>query len=129
MKQKAKKATGIDGVTKAEYDRNLEKNLCDFHERLRKQAYRTQPVRRTYIPNPGSVKQRPLGIPSCEDKLVQLAISKILAAVFEADFLDVSFGFRPQRGAHDALKALNHLFVVKKVNYVVDADKRSFFGN
>lgn len=127
--QKAKKAVGIDGVTKSEYDKNLEENLCHLHDRLRKQAFRPQPVRRTYIPKPGSNKLRPLGIPAYEDRLVQSAISKILNAIFEPEFLDVSYGFRPQRGAHDALKSLNHLFISKKINYVVDADIRSFFDN
>lgn len=129
VEQKAKRAAGVDGVTKAEYDRNLEANLGNLHERLRNQAYRPQPVRRTYIPKPGSDKRRPLGIPAYEDKLVQLAVSKILTAIFEADFSDVSYGFRPQRGAHDALKTLNHLFITKKINYVVDADIMGFFDH
>lgn len=129
VEQKAKKATGVDGVTKLVYKQDLEKNLRDVHERLVKQAYRPQPVRRTYIPKPESDKKRPLGIPAYEDKLVQSAVSKILTALFEADFLDVSFGFRPKRGAHDALKALSQLFIIKKIGYVVDADIRNFFGD
>ncbi len=127
--QKVKRAAGVDGVTKAEYDRNLETHLVNLHQRLRNQAYKPQPVRRTYIPKPGSDKRRPLGIPAYEDKLVQSAISKILTAIFEADFLDTSYGFRPQRGAHDALKTLNHLFITKKINYVVDADIMGFFDH
>lgn len=126
---KARRAPGVDGVAKTEYEKDLEANLQNLLERLKRKAYRPQPVRRVYIPKPGSAKMRPLGIPAYEDKLVQLALSKVLNAIYEADFLDISFGFRPNRGSHDALKLLNHLFIAKKVNYVVDADIRGFFDH
>ncbi|GAB6275404.1 MAG: hypothetical protein STSR0004_22710 [Peptococcaceae bacterium] len=126
---KANKAAGVDGITKAEYEKNLEANVQNLLGRLKCKAYRPLPVRRVYIPKPGSAKMRPLGIPAYEDKIVQLAISKILNAIYEADFLDTSFGFRPGRGSHDALKLLNHLFITKKINFVVDADIKGFFDH
>jgi group II intron reverse transcriptase/maturase len=124
-----KKATGIDRVTKEEYEVNLEDNLADLVARMKRQAYKPQPVRRVYIPKPGTDKQRPLGIPSYEDKLVQAALAKILNAIYEADFLDCTYGFRPGRGCHDALGALARIIEQGKVNYIVDADIRGFFGH
>ena len=101
------KAPGIDGVTKEEYGQNLETNLNDLVRRMKQQTYKPQPVRRAYIAKQGTNKMRPLGIPAYEDKLVQLALSKILNSIYEEDFLDCSFGYRPKRGIHDALKVLN----------------------
>lgn len=124
----ARKASGVDGVTKDEYEANLIKNLRDLVERMKKQAYKPQPVRRVYIPKPDG-KKRPLGIPAYEDKLVQKAMARVLNAIYEADFLGCSFGFRPGRGCHDALKVLNHIIERKCVNYVVDADIRGFFDH
>lgn len=98
------KAPGIDRVTKEEYEANLDENITNLVNRLKRKAYRPQPVKRTYIPKPGSDKMRPLGIPAYEDKIVQLGLTKILNAIYEADFLDCSFGFRPGRGCHEALK-------------------------
>lgn len=126
---KANKAAGVDGITKGQYEGNLEANIQNLLERLKRKSYRPQPVRRVYIPKPGTDQKRPLGIPAYEDKVVQLAISKILNAIFEADFLEMSFGFRPQRGCHDALKLLNYLIVTRKVNYIVDADIKGFFDH
>ena len=124
-----KKAPGIDGVTKDEYGENLETNLEQLVERMKKQAYKPQPVRRTYIAKPGTNKMRPLGIPAYEDKLVQLAISKILNSIYEEDFLDCSFGYRPQRGMHDALKVLNRIIETKDINCVVEVDIKGFFDH
>lgn len=106
-----RKASGVDGVTKEEYGHNLLQNVRDLVERMKRQAYKPQPVRRTYIPKLGADKSktRPLGIPAYEDKLVQKALSKIFNAIYEAEFLDCSFGFRPDRGCHDALKVLNRI--------------------
>ncbi|GAF24855.1 retron-type reverse transcriptase [Moorella thermoacetica Y72] len=126
---KANRATGVDGITKEQYGDNLEANIQSLLERLKRKSYRPQPVRRVYIPKPGSDKKRPLGIPAYEDKIVQLAASKILNAIYEAEFSDMSFGFRPQRGCHDALKLLNYLIVARKVNYIVDADIKGFFDH
>jgi RNA-directed DNA polymerase len=121
------KASGVDQVTKQAYEENLEANIADLIGRMKQQAYKPQPVRRVYIPKEGSNKMRPLGIPSYEDKLVQKGLARILNTIYEQDFLDCSFGFRPGRGCHDALKVLNHIIERKKVNYVVDADIRGFF--
>jgi len=124
-----RKASGIDQVTRREYGENLADNVANLVERMKRQAYKPQPVRRVYIPKEGSKKMRPLGIPSYEDKLVQKGVAKILNAIYEQDFLDCSFGFRPGRGCHDALKVLNHIIEKKKTNYIVDADIRGFFDN
>lgn len=123
------KALGIDHVSKEEYEVNLDTNIADLVARLKRKAYRPQPVRRTYIPKPGTNQKRPLGIPAYEDKIVQAGLSKILNAIYEADFLDCSWGFRPNRSCHDALKVLNLIIETKKVNYIVDADIKGFFDN
>jgi group II intron reverse transcriptase/maturase len=124
-----KKATGIDRVTKEEFEVNLDDNLADLVARMRRQAYKPQPVRRVYIPKPGTDKLRPLGIPAYEDKLVQAVLSEILNAIYEADFLDCSYGFRPGRGCHDAIGALAGIIERKPVNYIVDADIKGFFDH
>lgn len=124
-----KKAVGVDQMTKEDYEENLDGNIESLVSRMKRQAYKPQPVRRVYIPKAGSNKMRPLGIPSYEDKLVQDVLCDILNAVFEGDFLDCSFGFRPGRGCHDALKALNRVIQHGEINYVVDADIKGFFDN
>ena len=122
-----KKATGVDQVTKDDYDANLSDNLDGLVERMKRQAYKPQPVKRVYIPKAGSEKMRPLGIPAYEDKLVQKVLSNILNAVFEQDFLDCSYGFRPNRNCHDALQNLNTIIRDNNVNFIVDADIKGFF--
>lgn len=97
------KATGVNGTTKEQYQEKLTENIQDLVMRLKQKSYRPVPVRRTYIEKPGTNKKRPLGIPEHEDKIVQRAISKILNAIYENDFLDCSFGFRPNRNCHDVL--------------------------
>lgn len=124
-----KKAAGIDDMTKEEYEINLDSNVKDLINRMKRQAYKPQPVRRVHIPKPGTDKMRPLGIPAYEDKLVQAAMAKILNAIYEQDFLECSFGFRPNRGCHDALKVLSNILCKKEINYVVDADVRGFFDH
>lgn len=123
------KAVGVDGVSWDRYEQNLQENISGLMQRMRKGAYRPQPVRRVYIPKAGSDKMRPLGIPCHEDKLVQMQVSRILDAVYEQEFLDCSFGFRPDRNCHDALKVLNHVIEKRNINYVVDADIKGFFDN
>lgn len=124
-----KKAAGIDKVTKEEYDSNVEENIDSLLDRMNKQAYIPQSVKRVFIPKTGTNKIRPLGILAYEDKLVQDVLGGILNAVFEGDFLDCSFGFRPNRGCHDALKVVNKIINDRKISYVVDADIKNFFGN
>ena len=124
-----KKAVGVDKITKEEYENNLEENIKDLIARMKRQAYKPQSVKRVYIPKPGTEKKRPLGIPAYEDKLVQLALAKILNAIYEQEFLECSFGFRPQRSCHDALKVLNAVVNKPEINYVVDADIRGFFDH
>ncbi|KKM08680.1 DNA polymerase [Clostridiales bacterium PH28_bin88] len=126
---KGNKAVGVDKVTKEEYGQNLDANIEDLLGRMKRWAYRPLPVRRTYIPKAGTDKMRPLGILAYEDKLVQMAVSKILNGIYEEEFLDNSFGFRPGRGQHDALKLLDWLIANKPVNYIVDADIKGFFDN
>lgn len=121
------KASGVDNITKETYEENLEENVKELIGRMKRQAYKPQPVRRVYIPKAGSDRMRPLGIPAYEDKLVQGAIAKILNAIYEQDFLECSFGFRPQRSCHDAIKVLNAIVNKKEINYIVDADIRGFF--
>lgn len=121
------KASGIDEITKETYNGNLEENLVDLVLRMKRHAYRPLPVRRVYIPKLESNKKRPLGIPAYEDKLVQTALTKILTAIYEPEFLNVSFGFRPNRGCHDAIKALGDVLHYKPINYVADIDIRGFF--
>lgn len=123
------KATGVDRITKQEYETNLEGNIDDLLIRMKAFKYKPQPVRRVYIDKPGSHKKRPLGILAYEDKIVQLAINKILKAIYEQDFMDSSFGFRENRSCHDALKILNVYLTRKNINYVVDADIKGFFDN
>ncbi len=122
-------AAGIDDVTKEEYAENLDANLSDLIGRLHRMAYRPQPVRRVYIPKPGSIKQRPLGIPCLEDKLVQAGLVRILETVYEQDFHADSYGFRPARSCHDALRALSDSVEGKPVNHIVEADIKGFFDN
>jgi RNA-directed DNA polymerase len=124
-----KKAAGINGTTKEQYGESLEENIEDLVSRLKSKSYRPVPVRRMYIPKLNSNKKRPLGIPEHEDKIVQKGITKMLNTIYENDFLDCSFGFRPNRNCHDALKILNHYIEKRAVNYVVDVDIKGFFDN
>jgi group II intron reverse transcriptase/maturase len=121
-----KAAPGVDEVTWHEYGENLEENLRELSQRLKRGAYRAKPVRRTYIPKADG-RQRPLGVTTLEDKLVQLAVVEVLNAIYEIDFLGFSSGFRPGRGPHDALDALAVGLERKKVSFVLDADIRGFF--
>jgi RNA-directed DNA polymerase len=119
-------APGIDGTTWAAYGEDLEENLQDLSERLKRGSYRAKPVRRVYIPKADG-RQRPIGVPVLEDKIVQRATVETLNAVYETDFLGFSYGFRPGRSQHHALDALATGLTTRKVNYVLDADIRGFF--
>src|SRR5580658_1369455 len=119
-------AAGVDGVTWQHYGEQLEDNLRALHARVHRGAYRAKPSRRVYIPKPDG-RQRPLGIAALEDKIVQRATSAVLNAIYEEDFLGFSYGFRPGRGAHDALDALAVGISSRRVNFILDADIRSFF--
>ncbi|WP_236619659.1 group II intron reverse transcriptase/maturase [Bacillus sp. 1NLA3E] len=119
----------MNGTTKEQYGESLEENIEELVSRLKSKSYRPVPVRRMYIPKLNSNKKRPLGIPEHEDKIVQKGTTKILNTIYENDFLDCSFGFRPNRNCHDALKILNYYIEKRAVNYVVDVDIKGFFDN
>jgi group II intron reverse transcriptase/maturase len=123
-----KKATGVDNVTKAEYEANLDENLRNLVERLKRKNYKPRPSLRVYIPK-ASGKMRPLGMAAYEDKLVQSALGRVLMAVYEPKFHNSMYGFRPNRGQHDALKELARLVEKGKTSYIVDADIKGFFNN
>lgn len=125
---KRKAAPGVDGVTVSDYEKELDDNLRRLLERLVGKTYRAQHVRRKHIPKGGG-KTRPLGIPALEDKIVQQAASQLLQAIYEADFLDVSTGYRPNRGARDASQELREKLVLERVHWVVEADIKGFFDN
>jgi group II intron reverse transcriptase/maturase len=124
---KRRAAPGVDGVTWRDYETALGDNLRELHSRVQRGTYRAQPVRRRFIPKPGTDKQRPLGIAALEDKIVQRAVVVVLNAIYEADFLGFSYGFRPGRGPHLASDALAVAISNTPVNWVLDADIRSFF--
>jgi group II intron reverse transcriptase/maturase len=124
LKQDA--AAGVDGLTWKDYEANLERNLEDLHDRVQRGAYRALPSRRTYIPKPDG-RQRPLAVAALEDKIVQRATVAVLNAIYEEDFLGFSYGFRLGRCTHDALDALFVGINSTKVNWILDADIRSFF--
>lgn len=124
-----RKASGVDQVTKEKYEENLEENIEALVSRMKRQAYKPQPAKRVYIPKPGTNKKRPLGIPAYEDKLIQAALAKILNAIYEQDFMECSFGFRPNRSCHDAIKLLDKIVNKETIRYVVDTDIKGFFDN
>jgi len=127
-KQERNKACGVDGITKDEYGEELDANLADLIKRMKAFSYKPLPVRRTYIPKvTGGI--RPLGIPSYEDKLVQGAMAGILTEIYEERFFDNSFGYRPKRSAHDAIRYVTRTLMSKKVGYVLEADIKGFFDN
>jgi len=119
-------APGVDGVGFQDYEKNLEANLCELERRLKQKSYHARLVRRKYIPK-GNGKLRPLGIPTLEDKLVQLAVGQILCAIYEADFLDCSYGYRPGRNPHQAVRALTEAMQRGQFEFVVEADIKGYF--
>lgn len=121
-------AVGVDGVTKEQYGQKLESNIADLHGRMKAMRYRHQPLRRVHIPK-GKGKTRPIGISSVEDKVVQGAVREVLEAVYEPIFYDGSYGFRPGRSAHDAMRTLNRVLDAGEANWVLEADIESFFDS
>jgi RNA-directed DNA polymerase len=127
-RQAKKKASGTDGVTKEEYGKELDANVANLIARMKRFSYKPQPVRRTYIPKANG-KLRPLGIPAYEDRLVQGVMADILDEIYEERFLDCSYGFRPNKSAHDVVKYINQTIMTHRVNYVLEADIKGFFDN
>lgn len=126
LRLRKKAAPGVDGQTWAEYAEGLDGRLKDLQDRLHRGSYRAPPVRRTHIPKADGTK-RPLGIPTIEDKVVQGAVLALLTPIYEVEFLDCSYGFRPGRNQHDALEAVARMLYRGKTSWVLDADIRSFF--
>jgi group II intron reverse transcriptase/maturase len=125
---KREAAPGVDRVTWKEYESGVEGRIAELHERVHRGAYRAQPSRRVYLEKPDG-RQRPIGIAALEDKIVQRAVVEVLQQIYEEDFVGFSYGFRPGRGAHDALDALTAGIMTRRVNWILDADIRGFFDN
>jgi len=121
-------AVGVDGITKEHYVQELESKLKDLHERLWAKRYRHQPIQRVHIPKENG-RTRPIGISTIEDKVVHNALRTVLESVYEQDFLDCSYGFRPGRSAHDAVRALSRAVDVGKANWILEFDIASFSDN
>jgi RNA-directed DNA polymerase len=122
-------AVGVDGITKEQYGQDLESNLQDLHDRLKTTRYRHQPIRRVHIPKEQKGQTRPIGISSTEDKVVQSAVREVLEVIYEQDFMDCSYGFRPRRSAHDAVRALTAAVNAGEVNWILEFDVVSFFDS
>ena len=122
-------ATGVDGQTAEEYAVNLEGNLEALLERAKSGTYRAPPVRRVHIPKGDGSQTRPIGIPAFEDKVLQRAVAMVLGAVYEQEFLDCSYGFRPGRNAHQALRRVAQIITCEQTQFVVDADIKGFFDH
>ena len=127
-RQRRAASPGMDRVTVDDYERELEANLRRLHDRIHSGQYWPKPVRRTYIPKADGGR-RPLGIPALEDKIVQGAVAEVLNAVYEADFMGFSYGFRPERSPHAALAALDKALMTQRVDWVLDVDIRTFFDS
>jgi group II intron reverse transcriptase/maturase len=129
-KMVGKKAVGVDKVSKTEYEKDLEGNVENLVKRLKLDSYNPKPSRRVHIPKLGNKGQtRPLGISCYEDKLVETAVAKLLSAVYEPKFMEFSYGFRPGRSCHGAISELRNTIMTHKINYVVEADIKSFFDS
>jgi RNA-directed DNA polymerase len=121
-------SAGVDGVTYEQYETNAEENIRQLHQRLKEGKYRAQPLRRVYIPKEDG-KQRPISIPALEDKLVQKAVVGLLNAIYEQDFLECSYGFRPGRGQHQALEEVGRVICTRPIGWVLEIDIRSYFDS
>ena len=122
------RASGIDGVSWKEYGERLDENLKSLVTRMKAKRYKPQPARRVYIPK-NEHEKRPLGLPALEDKIVQKGITRILETIYEADFMDCSYGFRPNRSCHQALNAVDKTIMTKPINHIIEADIKGFFDN
>ena len=122
------RASGIDGVSWKEYGKQLDENLNNLVAQMKVKRSKPQPAKRVYIPK-NEHEKRPLGLPALEDKIVQKGISRILEAIYEADFLDCSYGFRPARNCHQAINAVDKTIMTKPINHVIEADIRGYFDN
>jgi len=122
------KAVGIDNISWKEYGTDLDKNLEQLVSRLKRKKYKPIPARRAYIPK-SETEKRPLGISALENKIVERGITWILESIYEQDFMKCSYGFRPNRNSHQALKELNDLIMFQPVNHIVEADIKGFFDN
>ena len=123
-----KKATGLDGITKAEYEENLEENIEQLEKELQSMRYKPSPAKRVYIPKANG-KMRGLAIAIYEDKIVQMALKKIIEAIYEPKLSNCMYGFRPNRSCHDALKRINQIIEANRISYVVDADIKGYFDH
>ena len=122
------RASGIDGVSWTEYGKQLDENLNNLVARMKVKRYKPQPAKRVYIPK-NEHEKRPLGLPALEDKIVQKGISRVLEAIYEADFLNCSYGFRPARNCHQAINAVDKTIMTKPINHVIEADIKGYFDN
>ena len=122
------RASGIDGVSWEEYGKQLEENLRGLVTRMKAKRYKPKPARRVYIPKDEHEK-RPLGLPALEDKIVQKGIARILEAIYEVDFLDCSYGFRPKRDCHMAINVVDKTIMTKPINHIIEADIKGYFDN
>ena len=128
-RQPSSKAAGVDGIDKARYGRELKANLADLSARLRRMGYRPKPSRRVYIPKSSGQGRRPIGVPCFEDRIVEDRLSRILQAIWDPEFRDCSYGFRPDRNAHQALARLEHIITKERTQWVYEADLKNFFGS
>lgn len=128
-RQAANKACGVDGMRKVDYAEGAEERLAELSARLRRLGYRPKPVRRVYIPKASGKGRRALGVLSFEDRIVQDRASQILQAIWEPEFRDCSYGFRPERNAHQALKRLAEIIAVERTQWIVEADIKGFFDH
>ena len=122
------RASGVDGVSWKEYGKDLDGNLNNLVARMKVKRYKPQPAKRVYIPK-NEHEKRPLGLPALEDKIVQKGISRVLEAIYEADFLNCSYGFRPKRNCHQAINAVDKTIMTKPINHVIEADIKGYFDN
>jgi group II intron reverse transcriptase/maturase len=127
-RQPSNKAAGVDGIGKVDYGRQLAANLADLSVRLRRMGYRPKPSRRVYIPKSSGQGQRPIGIPCFEDRIVEDRLSRVLQAIWAAEFRECSYGFRPDRNAHQALARLDHIISGERIQWVYEADLKNFCG-